>query len=49
MLTRFCCFVLLIVASAALAIAQQPNSDNVRPVPPPGIGVSITDYGELDP
>ncbi len=49
MLTRFCCFLLLVlVASVALATAQQNNPDNVRPVPPPGIEVPAAERAELE-
>ena len=47
MLTRFCCSaLLLIVTSFALASARQTNSDNVRPVPSPGIEVFAADRAE---
>jgi hypothetical protein len=49
MLTRFTCsLLLLIVISVTLATAQQNNSDNIRPVPPPGIEVTATDRAELE-
>ena len=49
MLTRFCCSLLLVLgASVALATAQQNNTDNIRPVPPPGIEVPAAERAELE-